>query len=366
MKSLISAAILSTVALTNAALPSKVYASSTVNTHISSHSQYDFSSLADGIRIVNQLKMGISPSEQAWQQLFSHNAYQLVFSISDLTQEKLKNRFEIAFLPMKAVHFDALNAFEKQEVKHLRTALYNLDWINEYKNMLTGSDAVERSLALANQWIPKAFQSKQATQYVFGFFGQNAHASAVGVVLDPYLGYLSDLHAPFELGAHELHHNLRAKIKLAKPLDRGNGFDRAIDHLQHEGVANLIDKSRFLEAQSPFSDEIKNYFASELKKAPNYVIALNKVMSEAASDHENADFMAFQKVGLPLWGHVVGWYMTQTIVKAGMKEQLVESMVTPRAFPHLYNQAVERLGTQQPQFSQSVIDVYRQRATLSL
>ncbi len=366
MKSLISAAVLSTVALTNVSLSSKVYASSSVNSHKSLHSQYNFSSLADCIRIVNQLKMGISPSEQAWLQLFSHNAYQLVFSISDLTQEKLKNRFEVAFLPIKAAQFDALNTSEKHEVKHLRAALNNLDWINEYKNMLISSNAVARSLALANQWIPKDFQSDQATQYVFGFFGQNAHASAVGVVLDPYLGYLSYLHAPFELGAHELHHNLRAKIKLAKPLDRENGFDRAIDHLQHEGVANQIDKSRFLEAQSPFSDEIKNYFASELEKAPNYIIALNKVMSEAASDHENADFMTFQKAGLPLWGHVVGWYMTQTIVKAGMKEQLVESMVTPRAFPHLYNQAVERLDTQQPQFSQSVIDVYRQRATLSL
>ena len=191
MKSLISAAILSTVALTNAALPSKVFASSTVNTHISSHSQYDFSSLADGIRIVNQLKMGISPSEQAWQQLFSHNAYQLVFSISDLTQEKLKNRFEIAFLPIRTAQFDTLKAFEKQEVKHLRAALNNLDWINAYKNMLIDSNAVERSLVLANQWIPKTFQSKQARQYVFGFFEQNAHASAVGVVLDPYIGYLS-------------------------------------------------------------------------------------------------------------------------------------------------------------------------------
>ena len=362
MKSLISVAVLSSVALINAALISKVHASSTVNTHVSSYSQYDFSSLADGIRIVNQLKLGIKPSEQMWEQLFSHNAYQLVFSISDLTQEKLRNRFEIAFLPLKASQFDTLNAFEKQEVKHLRAALDNLDWINNYKNMLTGSKAVERSLTMANQWIPKAFQSKQATQYVFGFFGQNAHASAVGVVLDPYLGYLSDLHAPFELGAHELHHNLRANIKLTKPLNRDNGFDRVIDHLQHEGVANLIDKSHFLQMNSPFSDEIKQYFNRELEKAPHYLKALDKAMSEAASDHENADFMVFQKAGLPLWGHVLGWYMTQTIVKAGMKQQLVDSMLSPRSLPSLYNQAVDKLGAQQPKYSQVVINVFQTRS----
>ena len=80
--------------------------------------------------------MGISPSEQAWQQLFSHNAYQLVFSISDLTQEKLKNRFEIAFLPMKAANFDALNTFEKQEVKHLRTDRKVTNTISKICNLI--------------------------------------------------------------------------------------------------------------------------------------------------------------------------------------------------------------------------------------
>nr|WP_252097636.1 hypothetical protein [Pseudoalteromonas sp. NBT06-2] len=62
---------------------------------------------------------------------------------------------------------------------------------------------MERFLKLANQYIPETFRSSKAPKYFFGFFGQNAHSSTEGVVMDPYLGYLSDIAAPFELGGQE-------------------------------------------------------------------------------------------------------------------------------------------------------------------
>ncbi|PAJ73398.1 hypothetical protein CJF42_15895 [Pseudoalteromonas sp. NBT06-2] len=51
--------------------------------------KYDFSALSDGIKLTNELKFGFQPSEQQWQILFEHQAYELIFSISDLGQEKL-------------------------------------------------------------------------------------------------------------------------------------------------------------------------------------------------------------------------------------------------------------------------------------
>lgn len=324
--------------------------------------QYDFSALPAAISIADQLKKGITPSENDWQNLFSQPAYQLVFNISSLSPKKLKARFTHAFSKDQAVYQQNLDEFEQIEIAHLQNALSDLTWLNEFKQLVKKRQVVENAFAMAQSLIPNGVGDINEVQLIYGVFGQNAHASKLGVVLDPYLAYLEFQHAPYELEAHELHHYLRNQIVFYKPLNRDDVFDRAIEHLIHEGTANLLDKESLLSEHSSFAPALKNYFQDSLSEADKNLAKLDSLLLSSIKKQQYDNFFDIQPQVMPLWGHATGWYMTKTIVKAGLKKELIAIQVTPRKLPALYNRAVKKLGGEQAVFSQSVLEAFAIRA----
>ncbi|AFV00324.1 DUF5700 domain-containing putative Zn-dependent protease [Simiduia agarivorans] len=324
---------------------------------------YDFAAAQAAIALAQRWQAGQPPTEPQWQALIAMEAYQLVFSISSLTPDTLRQRFRLAFDPAATHEWKNVSEFEQQDIHHLRRALNDTQWLQGEIRRLPREQALEKSITLAQRWLPADSTGKPTgLRFVFGLFGQNAHASAQGVVMDAYLNYRSDQHAPYELGAHELHHFFRRNIAVTPALDRDSVLDRLADHLIHEGVANLIDKQRFLQPGSPFSQAIKTYLNTAMTAAPDNITKLNQHLETAIESQQFDTFSAVQQDALPLWGHSVGWYMTQTIVRAGLDQALANSLTQPRDLFRLYNTAAIQLNEELPLFSKKVLQAYAKRA----
>lgn len=324
---------------------------------------YDFTATQAALALAQRWQAGQPPTEPEWQALMALEAYQLVFSISSLSPDGLKQRFRLAFDPAATDEFKSAGEFEQADIRHLRRALNNTQWLQTEIQRLPREQALEKSIALARHWLPADSTSNPTNlRFVFGLFGQNAHASAQGVVMDAYLNYRSDQHAPYELGAHELHHFFRRKIAVTPALDRDNLLDRLADHLIHEGMANLIDKQHFLQSGSPFSQAIKTYFTAAMTAAPDNITKLNQHLEAAIKSQQFDNFAAVQQDALPLWGHSVGWYMTRVIVRAGFSKELRQALTQPRDLFRLYNRAASQLDEGLPLFSENVLLAYEKRA----
>ncbi|WP_028772490.1 DUF5700 domain-containing putative Zn-dependent protease [Shewanella waksmanii] len=318
---------------------------------------YDFTAVAKLQPLVAQLKQGQTVSESQWQALYALPAYQLIFTISSHRPEQLTRRYQVAFNPNERSAFEALAESEQFEVLHLRQAFDDLSWLPQYQHWLVEQDALARSKAHALALLPSFDANAYEVRFMFALFGQNAHAAEIGVVMDAYIGYLSDQQAPFELAGHELHHFFYGIIHPVAPLDMSNPFERVLYHVQKEGVANLIDKHNFSDADSPFAESLKQQFAKQMSLAPDHLALLDRLLTAALDEPQQADFMTFQQA-LPFWGHTLGWYICQTIVKAGESEALIITLNQPHQLFTLYNQVVEQHQLTQPRFSQAVLDYY--------
>ncbi|GHF31286.1 hypothetical protein GCM10017044_28480 [Kordiimonas sediminis] len=322
---------------------------------------YDFDAVVAGIDMSERLRAGDNPAEEDWGVFFSHEAYQLVFSISGLSQAQLKQRYLHAFHPEYIPLVDGLAASEKHEVLHLRASAADLSWLAGYQQALPGNKVVEASINLAQQYLPESQNGLPPITFVYGLFGQNAFASGQGVVLDAYLAFLFDAVAPNRLAAHELHHYLYDKGLQGRPLDQQNPFERVLYHIQKEGVANLIDKEFLLLDSSPFSEDLKDWFKASMQDADANLKLLDQMIGEAVRTGREIEFAELQKA-LPLWGHSLGWYMTRTIDSAGMRPALIEATMNPFTLFSAYNRAVEMLGTDQATFSDATLALYARLA----
>ena len=91
-------------------------------------------------------------------------------------------------------------------------------------------------------------------------------------------------------------------------------------------------------------------------QAPKNLKKLDQLMQIALlSPDQKADFMEFQQA-LPIWGHTVGWYITNTIIQAGFRTELVETVNSPHTLLALYNDSVDMLKIDQPKFSNKVLN----------
>lgn len=121
---------------------------------------------------------------------------------------------------------------------------------------------------------------------------------------------------------------------------------KSISQLQLEGIADMIDKDRFLNSDgrgfpSIISANFKRIHADPLpalQKMDSLLVAISKDPSSALR-HSEAIFNL-----LPLGVHPHGFYMAKTILKVYGKRKLLSTVRNPFDFIRVYNNAYFKLN----------------------
>lgn len=212
-----------------------------------------------------------------------------------------------------------INDFNSYVLKQIISTYADKDQLKVFQKNLVQSNLLKKIIKRAKEFLPGDLNSHNYEPIIyFGVFQPDANASDKSIAIDLKLYY--ELADPIGLIAHEYHHfltmNYKKKFKEIEN-DSTSLIMKSISQLQLEGIADMIDKDRFLISDgrgfpSILSANFKRVHADPLpafQKTDSLLVAISKDPSTTKRNSE-AIFNL-----LPLGEHPHGFYMAKTILK---------------------------------------------------
>ncbi|MEO0572523.1 MAG: DUF5700 domain-containing putative Zn-dependent protease [Bacteroidota bacterium] len=292
----------------------------------------DFSGVDHFWPIMRNLKKDIEPPESDWNRLFATRCYQYI--IQSTSQEKLKRRFRMAYMPQFSKERQAIlqrGGYNARILNHLISV--DKYKITRYIDSIQGNPFIEKSLQLTSTYLPENFikENKGLTPTIsFGVFEPDGQASRQIIAMDIWFAMGIDVEKFF---AHEAHHSFISNIR--RPTkevdDEGLRFLlMSIRQLHLEGIADLIDKRDIL-ANGNVSEEEDWYgyhYNKYFQEAKETLKKIDSLMKESSSLNGDAK-------GKEIWGllhfgtHPEAMHMALTIENTFGKDHIIEILDNP-------------------------------------
>lgn len=294
-----------------------------------------------------------------WDHLFSTGYYKFYENWGQ--RKYIQNTLVTALSPKKNLERDSLikiNDFNSYVLKQIISTYSDKVQMQAFQKNLAQSNLMKKIIKRAKEFLPSDINSQahQPSIY-FGVFQPDANASEKSIAVDLRLFY--ELADPIGLVAHEYHHfltmNYRKKFKDIEN-DSTRLLMKSISQLQLEGIADMIDKDRFLKSDgigfpSVLIKNFRKFHEDPLPALHKMDSLLVAISIDPVSTRQNSEAI-FNL--LPLGGHPHGFYMAKTIRKAYGKKRLLRTVRNPFDFLREYNNAYLKLnGT--PIFSKEAI-----------
>ena len=140
--------------------------------------------------------------------------------------------------------------------------------------------------------------------------------------------------------AHEFFHVYRAHFEHHE-FNYANDINFAIDMIANEGIADQIDK--YMGYDQYFSNISKSKeLASEFKRlydnAPKDIEYLQTTIAQYAANQIDKDTCIDRLIGIYKYnGHALGFYISNQIIKAGLRDEMIKEFHNPYEFFRLYS-----------------------------
>jgi Putative zinc dependent peptidase (DUF5700) len=308
----------------------------------------DFSSVDAFWGIAEKIRNEME-TEADWDYLFLTGYYQFYNNWG--RRKYIQNTLVTALSPKKNLERDSLikiNDFNSYVLKQIISTYADKDQLKTIQKNLTQSNLLKKIVKRAKEFLPKDLNSQTYEPFIyFGVFQPDANASDKSIAIDLKLYY--ELADPIGLIAHEYHHfltmNYRKKFKEIEN-DSSSLIMKSVSQLQLEGIADMIDKDKFLNSDgrgfpSVLSRNFKKFHKDPLptlQKMDSLLVAISKDPSTTKRNSE-AIFNLF-----PLGGHPHGFYMAKTILKVYGKRKLLSTVKNPFDFIRVFNNAYLKLN----------------------
>lgn len=288
-------------------------------------------------------------SEADWDYLFSTGYYKFYENWGQ--RINIQKMMVIALSPkMKSVRDSLMKIpdFNSYILKQIISTNADKIKLQSFQYNLVQGDLLKKIIKRAQEFLPKELNSQSYVPFIyFGVYQPDANASDKSIAIDLKLYY--ELADPVGLIAHEYHHfltiNYRKKFKSIEN-DSTSLIMKSISQLQLEGIADMIDKDKFLNSDGRgfpliLSINYKKAHANPLpalQKMDSLLVAISK---NPLSTKRNSEAI-FNL--LPLGGHPHGFYMAKTILKVYGKKKLLSTVRNPFDFIRVYNNAYFKLN----------------------
>ncbi|OON68847.1 DUF5700 domain-containing putative Zn-dependent protease [Hymenobacter sp. CRA2] len=234
--------------------------------------------------------------------------------------------------------------------------------LKAYQARLKQPEYQEAMYQTAWAWLPKRLQQRDTAAIIYLLGIENdAIAGNHLMILTLWSAYNQDKLLNGTLIGHELHHNLRQPVAFQNVTEQDKGIIYALNSVLNEGSADMIDKPVALqhEAELPMEFQRSEFL---LHQADSIVRVLDqRLAAMARSNGAEAQPEKYYRT-LIRWtsGHCPGYYMTDIIVRNGLRRALLKQVQNPFAFIYLYNKAARKDQAKPPVFSEAAIQYVRQ------
>ena len=315
----------------------------------------DLTSVDKFFKVAAILKEGKEVSVEQWNEFDNSSGYK---ELRQNSMNIIKSMIHVAFGKENFAEKDSILSITQDEMDKNPTMLIKkltlvnyLDINDNYESLKSFREnynfnalvekAIQRLFSFLEKTLDSTFEFKPVNFFLIsldGLVGEN------GICIDLNLIYKKTEEQRVDFLAHEFFHNYRGKHVNFDYYKHDIAY--AIDAIQDEGIADLIDKSAGY--QKYFTDmgelpemielwvRLYNQAQEDLERLQNLSIryAKNEISKNDMGD-EIVDFFRFN-------GHPIGFFMANQIVSAGYRSEMLKTFYNPYEFYRLYNKAAEK------------------------
>jgi hypothetical protein len=307
----------------------------------------DYTSVEAFFRMADEYASGIEPTEAEWDSLFATEGYGKIVKIAG-RREMIRRAIPLVFDASRRRECDSLLATDlnPRERNMIENYIAVRETEDALKQQLTGfdfagwfADGRER----LREFLVRPVDSliKPFSVYM-ALINKDALVFTGGIVWDFNLFCTMPYEENVLVLAHEWFHLYRAQLA---PYYSEDGLMRTLDGLQNEGIADQIDKSEgLLGEQYGYSAADLAYIDSLSRHTPQILKELDRStvdFLEGKISRDSLDARAVSLVSVGSGWHISGLYMSNTIKRAGLVDEMLRTLDNPLAFLRLYNRAVE-------------------------
>jgi hypothetical protein len=307
----------------------------------------DYTSVEAFFRMADEYASGIEPTEAEWDSLFATGGYGKIIKISG-RREMIRRAIPLAFDPSRRGECDSLLATDlnPRERNMIENYIAVRETEDALKQQLTGFDFAgwfADGRQRLREFLVRPVDSliKPFSVYM-ALINKDALVFTGGIVWDFNLFCTMSYEDNVLVLTHEWFHLYRAQLTSSYSED---GLMRTLDGLQNEGIADQIDKKSFEEEGEKFGYSAADlaYIDSLSRHTPHILKELDRSTVEFLEGKISRDSLDSKAVSLVSVGsgwHISGFYMSNTIKRAGLMDDMLRTLDNPLAFLELYNRAI--------------------------
>ncbi|MEO1033653.1 MAG: DUF5700 domain-containing putative Zn-dependent protease [Bacteroidota bacterium] len=320
------------------------------------YSSIDFESVDAYFELLEQLENGKAISDKQWDTFLTLKGNQLYIdenNISSATLKLIRHEMEQSYIPendslLKAnIGSNIRLQIRKRYQDYKHEYLKHISWLKENSEILQDS-----AVTLAKTYLPKSMHRLDTVPniYIHGLW--DGSASDKGIFVDIILQYDFDKRRLGSFIAHELHHfMMKSKINTEHLDKHDKGLMWAVQSIQTEAIADLVDKSTIVFKGSDWW--LNTQYMALLNYAPDVIGTLNQYLEdEAQGVHHTED--AYRTALANSVGHIPGQFMAEAIKRHGLLNEVISDLENPFSFFYSYNQ-IANADEALPSFSENAI-----------
>jgi hypothetical protein len=325
-------------------------------------------------RVADILQQDEQPAKATWDALFSAPGYDYYFSVEQQNRSEFEELMRLVFMPSKADALrDSLANGGRQFRPDLRplhvliAAKNNREDLKAFQDTLMAKRFISTAAERAAELLPEGALRDTSGAWNLptirtSIYNLDGRGPGGFIVTDLVFMYLAGEQGATLFVSHEFHHSGRESTVdvQAHEDDPRHGILTALDRVQSEGIADLIDKPYFADMlDQPMPDSavsglawtqavLKVFSQRQMADAEATPATLQRVDSllvrAAAADAEDRSDELEQHAdailrSFPFSGHPNGFFMASLIRDTIGTERLAATANDPFAFVRLYNEA---------------------------
>ena len=305
---------------------------------------FDYSGVYKFYDIVEILERNQEPTSKQWNDLFNTPGYK-VLTNGEFTKEFFKKNFRLVFMPSKEKELNK-ELKRKSNLWHLNHYIKvrdNKEKIIEQLHNLQNNPFNGKAITRTLKYLPQN-SVNEYPPVAFVIFESNGRGSSPIVV---------DLAASIEWDfvsflSHEFHHwyrNRQLKFNYQNVKNRDGYLIQALDHIEAEGIADMVDKKDWFTKASNSVSQYARQFINDVSRTPFIIKQMDKIFSQAEKNQTQKKSLGKQLLTLlPQKGHTTGYFMASLILEEYGKDKLVKCLGNPFRFIRTYNNAAKSSG----------------------
>lgn len=303
----------------------------------------DLTSIDEFFKIADCLKNGKDVNVEQWHQFDSSTAYSI---FSDSKDNRISN---IVKATMQSVFGDLKREKESENISFFESLVkVNYEEINEnYSKIKEFRNSYDFGLLISNAksrlqsflGYDSLDTSVKWKPVYFLFLSADGKDMDDALVIDFNLIYKMTEEQRINFLAHEFFHVYRGDFENHE-FNYANDINFMLDMIANEGIADQIDKYMgYNEYYSSIigSKELAVEFVSLYNKAEQDIITLQTILVQYADKQIEKNTCIDKLLDIYKYnGHALGFYMSNQIILAGLKQEMLKSFHNPYEFYKTY------------------------------